>query len=1121
MDIKELGRLFYGEILKITKLAIPPSDRLARLYHLCDRLFYHFTKDENLQFNTSFARISFASHKYQINKHLLWRVYHFRKLAKKVLYDGKDLTDNEMAASVQVMSECVQVFHEVAIPEALINLFPTQSVFKMPEIEFVSRKSKARVVVFDHDEENNFLIGKDEDHPRPDNIRIKYNETGLNENFNTTIKQVSRFWDNKVILNLHDVRIDEKGIYFPRIIVIEPDYLVDVTGVADCFQSFGTEPMLYLLKKFLPFTNSVPLMLGHIANFFLDELIQNPEAKFEDLFPKVFRISPLAFSTFQDTEIKEIMRQANVHFRNLKYQVTTEFIEQKMDLAHCVTEPSFYSENYGLQGRLDVWYQNPESGDSAIVELKSGSPFGANRYGLSKNHYTQTLLYDLLIKSVYGRKMDPAKYILYSKLNDQNLKFAPSLSIKQIEALKVRNDILTIERLLSQLDEKDLAGPNILDRLSLKGLPHLSGFHKRDVLHFSEVLHKVPVHERKYFMAFVSFIAKEHRLAKTGEEGLESLNGMASLWRSHFGEKMENFEILSHLIIERNQTREEDPTIVFRRTPETSKLANFREGDIAILYPSASPEETVLNNQIFKCNIIRIDQQVVEVKLRSKQSNSNIFVQNKLWNLEHDLIDSNFTQLYRNLFAFLQFHPDKKALLLGKRQPEFSEKPEADLPLHLSPEQKELMLKALSAKDYFLLVGPPGTGKTKFMLREMVRHLLFNTKENLLLLAYTNRAVDEICEAIHDFASEHYIRVGSKFSTAEAYRSQLLTARIAEIAKRKELVRLIEEHRIFVGTVSSVAGKRELLELKKFNTAIIDEASQLLEPMLTGLLPRVNRFVLIGDHKQLPAVVMQNRIQTAIDDNDLKALGLINRRNSLFERLYRVCQKNEWEQAFGMLTRQGRMHQDISAFPSQFFYENKLGHLDEKCISAPWQHLDLGLHLPEDANDLEKILATQRIIYIPTPVDESMRSNKTNIAEANLAAELVTSFERIYTASGQTLAADDIGIITPYRAQIAGIRHCLEKQGKGFESISVDTVERYQGGARNIIIISLCLNAVRQLENLVSMTDDGKVDRKLNVALTRARQHLVILGNERVMTHNPIFENLVRFIAEKGGKFIG
>ncbi|HRO73567.1 MAG TPA: C-terminal helicase domain-containing protein [Saprospiraceae bacterium] len=102
-----------------------------------------------------------------------------------------------------------------------------------------------------------------------------------------------------------------------------------------------------------------------------------------------------------------------------------------------------------------------------------------------------------------------------------------------------------------------------------------------------------------------------------------------------------------------------------------------------------------------------------------------------------------------------------------------------------------------------------------------------------------------------------------------------------------------------------------------------------------------------------------------------------------------------------------------------------------------------------------------------------------------------------------------VGIITPYRAQIALIRQYLEKHLPDMlPLITVDTVERYQGGARDIIIISMCINKLSQLDNMVSLSQEG-VDRKLNVALTRAKEQIVIIGNEDLLSNNVMYNKLI------------
>ena len=101
-----------------------------------------------------------------------------------------------------------------------------------------------------------------------------------------------------------------------------------------------------------------------------------------------------------------------------------------------------------------------------------------------------------------------------------------------------------------------------------------------------------------------------------------------------------------------------------------------------------------------------------------------------------------------------------------------------------------------------------------------------------------------------------------------------------------------------------------------------------------------------------------------------------------------------------------------------------------------------------------------------------------------------------------------IGVITPYRAQIAQIQSVLRAKNLNIDAITIDTVERYQGGARDVILISLCTNDVSQLSSLISLSEEG-VDRKLNLALTRARKHLVVVGNKEILRGSEIYRRFI------------
>ena len=148
------------------------------------------------------------------------------------------------------------------------------------------------------------------------------------------------------------------------------------------------------------------------------------------------------------------------------------------------------------------------------------------------------------------------------------------------------------------------------------------------------------------------------------------------------------------------------------------------------------------------------------------------------------------------------------------------------------------------------------------------------------------------------------------------------------------------------------------------------------------------------------------------------------------------------------------------------------------------------------------------MVFLPAASDSKSKTGKTNAHEGIVVSEVVEAFQNIYKNNNITFSKKSLGIITPYRAQIAQIRQALQNKKIDTQLLTIDTVERYQGGARDIIIISLCTNSINQLTSLISVSDEG-VDRKLNVALTRARKHLVIIGNPDILNTNQIYHSLI------------
>ena len=462
-------------------------------------------------------------------------------------------------------------------------------------------------------------------------------------------------------------------------------------------------------------------------------------------------------------------------------------------------------------------------------------------------------------------------------------------------------------------------------------------------------------------------------------------------------------------------------------------------------------------------------------------------------------MDTTFRSMYLGLSAFMNANQDRKNLLLGKRKPLFEEVDMLKTD-HFIDDFDRVATKAVAAKDYFLLVGPPGTGKTSRALRRMVEKFYAQPDTQILLLAYTNRAVDEICSSLNAIAPQiDYIRIGSELSCDTRYREHLVENVLETLSTRKEVRRRLDACRVYVGTVASLSAKTELFKLKRFDVAIVDEATQILEPQLLWILSAkssdgrdsVGKFILIGDHKQLPAVVLQSKESSEVFDEGLRSIGLYNLKDSLFERLYRSHLSEEGSMVLDMLCRQGRMHPGVASFPNQAFYAGKL---------QPVGLLHQQEYIPTP------------VLFIPSQRDTSSLSGKTNLYEARIVADWA---EQIWKESPEVFDAHrTLGIITPYRSQIALIRKQLQEKGiPELLDVSVDTVERYQGSERDVIIYSFCVNHRYQLKFLPNLTEENgvQIDRKLNVALTRARKRLIVIGVPELLKENPIYHHFISF----------
>ena len=912
-------------------------------------------------------------------------------------------------------------------------------------------------------------------------------------------------------LNLLDSRREGTNIQ-AGLIVVEPDFLVDISAIAACFQDYGHHPSSYLLNRLKPRANSQPILLGNFAGDALDSLIHSADFDFADTLRASFSSQALQFCTLEGFDGERFKTDAQQQVSNIREAVNVLFDPQGPDAdsrlatvydrKRALLEPSFVCERLGLQGRVDLMTDDMR----LLVEQKSGRNWNIERpqdgqKGLQReDHYVQLLLYYGVLRYNFQLTADRVDIrLLYSKYPArQGLLVVNYYQQLFREAIRVRNCIVAQEiamarhgcqPVLSQLNANQLlensAQKNFFDR-----------YIRGDIERIIDPLRHLQDYERDYVGRMMTFVYREQLAQKIGVQEGQS-GAYSDLWNMPLSEKLETGSILTGPVSSASDTS------VVLAIDTSAVLPNFRRGDMVYIY-RYDGEPDVRTCILYKGVITLLTDTSVSVHLNDAQHNQRAF-ESGMYAVEHAASDVGTTSALRSIHAFCCARQERRDLLLGRRAP----RRDASLQLshsyhaHFDP----ILLRAKQSLDYFLLQGPPGTGKTSQALRFLVEEELgcSSVDTHLLLTAYTNRAVDEICAMLTD-AHIDYLRIGHEASCDPRFAPHLLEQAISSHPRMVDIRHRLQATRVVVSTISTLQTRPSLLQLMHFSLCFVDEASQILEPNIIGLLTSdsISRFILIGDHKQLPAVVVQN------DDEP----QLHTCRQSLFERLLRQEQLAGRTDYIGILRRQGRMHPDIAQFPNDMFYQR------EQLQPVPLPHQQeegIGYNQPS-ADELDDLLKLHRVLFLPVstqPIDaadNASLSDKVSPAEARMVADLL---RRIYRQTGSECfdANRTIGIIVPYRNQIAMIRREIARlEIPALQSVSIDTVERYQGSQRDVIIYSFTIQHPYQLDFLTAncFEEDGHIiDRKLNVAMTRARKQLLMTGRPDVLRRNALFNELI------------
>jgi DNA replication ATP-dependent helicase Dna2 len=1104
------------EVLNDTQLG--PKEKIPKYRSILEDLFKALTADAFQYINGLLARTSYVFKEYDVPKNIIDCTNGLRIHANKVVHES-DFIPGHLDEQ-----RCVYQLAEVVAYFSKLNIPATISAYYEPAMEEI--KQSTVFIPLPVDTYHFFAVIEDIFLPSGEaegkfcilicntdtlgKIKLKLNNNKNENDFGTDLAafgKIAQRYQNIYVTDVkrHPEKPDEYSSTYKSCVILEPDYLIDVKELSECRQHnrqvFGRyidNPLLYLLSRFSKYQFNDKLVVGNIVGRMLDDMVTQQSFDYKSSFEVVMRENSFGMLCIANVNgkydremINKVYIQAGEHEKQLRHVLSNYQNKQ------IILEPTFISNKYGLQGRLDILIDYGENNNRKdIIELKSSTNYPDPSFGVYMNHEAQTICYDLLLSSTYPDRVG-YNAILYSKAPIQE-KPLRNVSIDDREKTFSKQDLLMLRNRIVANDFKLARGifDPFFEILSENFGPYPK-YLEDEVNDFRDTIAGLDETLKQYFLGFLKFIYTELQVAKIGRnDAYSKSNGYAELWKASISEKRENYDVLIYLKIKAIEDADHfyiTLTVDRNLFSYDVNVSSFRVGDTAILYPTTNPEELhPLKSQILKCYVVSVDKEVIKVSLINKQVNKTYFNPKLYWVLDRDFRESSYKQLLNLLYEFIKSDKRVIDLVLGLKRPEFN-KEVTILPNQLDPSQAENVRKAVSAKDYYIIQGPPGTGKTSKVLVEIIRNIA-NPQAAVLVVAYTNRAVDEICEKLMQL-NLSCIRLGK--GDKPYYWSSL-----AGKLKLNELYDKVKDTHIFVSTISTFAGSLDILRLKQFETLIIDEASQVIEPQIVGFLKYFQRWILIGDENQLPAIVLQSVTDSRCTDKALNALSLMNFRESLFYRLKRNAIQKSWNDCFGQLTYQYRMHADIAAFPKKAFYANNL---QEGTNS---QNNPIPGYQAFNDNPINVLLTKSRVVFIPSEVSLNARVNH---EEAELVIAILKHIRAVFGAAFNP--AETVGVITPFRAQIANIRNLLPDQ---LQSVTIDTVERFQGSERDIIIVSFAVKSVSQLAAIQSINDQG-IDRKLNVTLTRAKEHLILIGSETVLSKDKTYKELLAFIKSKNG----
>ncbi|WP_327052335.1 AAA domain-containing protein [Halomicrococcus gelatinilyticus] len=810
--------------------------------------------------------------------------------------------------------------------------------------------------------------------------------------------------------------------------VVEPSFLVNVTDVRSWVQC----PRMYYLNKLSGVPLNYPVVKGTIVHEVFGDLLRGRDL--DDAIDERVEEAGLELGLL-GREADEVAGEVRENARAIEGWLEQGALTEEDAWR---SEYTLISERFGIKGRADALRRGMP------VELKTGK--NTNRdprfqdkiqaacYALLLRERdvpadTGTLLYtknSALDRTEASGDLSPAKEF---SLGRGLLEFVVRTR-NEIAAMEFDSDVPTgyeADATCQYCFEQDtcMVVSGRLDQESKAG----------------QVGTPIPEEEREYFERQYRAVEAERR---------EVHREYAKLWEQTAEERADADKALVDLEpAGQEEIAGERWRLRARRTDDA--VSKIREGDVVLAsdgHPVRGHAELARVERLGDEVVVTTDEPVELRRLDVYPSDLNA--------------DRMLTALHDCL---LKGDPDQKDVLFGRREPAFRERDSDEPFIDNNESQNAAVELAVTAEDCALVHGPPGTGKTYTIARTI--RALVERGDRVLLSAFTNRAVDNALESLREQGFEDVVRVG----TETGVREDMQDLRLERGGDPGERVAELRDASVVAATTAT-CGSRVMRE-QEFDVALVDEASQLTEPATLAAVNLADRFVLVGDHHQLPPVVRsEGEAADGTGDDDP---GTADLSRSLFQRLV-----ERYPDASVMLERQYRMAQRIQAFSSREFYDGALRPANGETAAQRLAALP-GV----DANSLGGL--ADPVTFVD-PAGETV--GNTNPTEAERVREVV---ERFVEAG---VDREDVGVIAPFRAQVAEISRRVP------DAVTVDTVDRFQGSSKEVIVVSFV--ATGDLDSPIF--EDY---RRVNVALTRAKKALVLVGDEAALRSRDLYDRMV------------